>query len=95
MRLAQWVEEQIKDVTKAGGEALSKRDVLKSLSERAKVSLMTLAPVERGARMGNYDKARAVSEATGWKVTIPELCDEEPSSIIAKIIHQYQEECGT
>jgi transcriptional regulator with XRE-family HTH domain len=89
MKLTQWVEEQIRDAG-ARGESLSKKAVLKALAERAAVSVMTLAPVERGAKMGNYEKARAISKATSWKVTIPELCDDQPCEVIEALITEYQ-----
>lgn len=91
MNLAKWVEQQMQSAAEAG-QAVTKNDVLKALAERASVSLMTLAPVERGARMGNYGKARAISQATDWMVTIPELCDEFPDTVISRIIFQHQRE---
>ena len=69
MKLAKWVEAQVKKT----GEF--KTHVLKGLSESSGVSLLTLQQVERGGRMTNYTKAKQVSEATGGKVTIKDLCE--------------------
>lgn len=53
----------------------TKTAVLRELSAKAKVSLLTLQGVERGATMRLYDKAKAVSEATGGKVRIIDICE--------------------
>lgn len=58
--------------------------VLKDLAKKAKVSLLTLQSVERGAMMRLFDKAKSVSEATGGEVTIMELCDDRAAEIAPK-----------
>ena len=42
---------------------------------RRGVAILTLQNVERGGKMQNYDKAKQVSEATGGKVSIKDLCE--------------------
>jgi hypothetical protein len=74
MRLEQWIDEQVAEML-GKGTPTSKRAVLEALAQRAGVSYMTLVPVAKGSRLAIYLKARAVSEATGWGVTIPELCE--------------------
>lgn len=69
MRLSEWVDAESKT------RNLSRRDVLAKLAVDSGVSMMTLVPVDRGAQMGLYKKAKAVSVATGHQVTIPELCE--------------------
>ena len=54
---------------------VSRRKVLAVLAERSGVSLMTLGPVDRGAKMQNYPKAKAIEDATRGKVTIKDLCE--------------------
>jgi transcriptional regulator with XRE-family HTH domain len=82
MNLGTWVSEQ------AETKRTSKRAVLEALAERSGVSFMTLESTARGARMGNYQKAKSVSAATNWKVTIPDLCDETPADTIRRIVAQ-------
>ncbi len=48
---------------------------LQELAETAEVSYTTLKSVRRGMRLKKYDVAKRVSEATGGKVTIKELCE--------------------
>ncbi len=81
MRLRDWVEREM------AARDLSRAKVLEDLAERSGVSLMTLRPVENGLLMGNYQKAKAVSKATDWEVTIPELCDDDPALVLANIVH--------
>lgn len=74
MRLEQWIDEQVTKMAETGTPT-TKRAVLEELARRAGVAYMTLVPVAKGSRLAIYLKARAVSEATGWRVTIPELCE--------------------
>lgn len=48
---------------------------VRELSEKTGVSRMTLFKVIKGYRMKNYDKARAISEATQGIVRIEDLCE--------------------
>jgi hypothetical protein len=84
MKLEAWVKER------TATTGTSKRAVLEDLAERAGVAYITLEPIARGARMGNYGKALSVSEATGWKVSVLDLCDPDPERTAAHIIAQYQ-----
>lgn len=69
MKFTEWVAK------KAKKENDFKTNILKALSQKCGVSLLTLQNVERGGRMDSYAKAKQVSEATGGKVTVQELCD--------------------
>jgi hypothetical protein len=69
VKLTEWVAKEVQRLR------TNKTTVLTVLARKARVSLMVLQGVERGARMGQYAKAKAVSEATGGKVTIKELCE--------------------
>lgn len=70
MKLAVWVaKEMIKDKK----NPQSKTAVLKKLSADSGVSLLTLQGVERGGKLVLFPKAKAISEATGGKVTPLEL----------------------
>lgn len=70
MKLSKWVEKQVKETKEY------KTTVLKKLAERSGVSFLTLQKAELGAMMGSYKKAKSVSEATGGKVTVKDLCEE-------------------
>lgn len=72
MKFEDWVTEQL-----AQKNGMSRRRFLEEFSEQCGVSYMTLAPLDKGSRMGLYEKAKAVSRATNWKVTIPELCGDK------------------
>jgi transcriptional regulator with XRE-family HTH domain len=69
MTLHEWIDRRVSAL------GVSRRAILEDLSDLAGVSVVTLSAVDRGARLGRYDKARALSEATGGKVTIKELCE--------------------
>lgn len=80
MKLKDWITTQT-------GPQVTRRAVLEALAKRSGVSFQTLEPVAgRGTRMGNYQKAKAVSAATDWKVTIFDLCDETPE-VTARLTH--------
>lgn len=70
MKLATWVEKQVK------ARHVSKTRVLRELAKKSKVSLMTLQVAERGGKLSVYAKAKQVAEATDNKVTVKELCEE-------------------
>ncbi len=69
MTLSEYVELEVKRTDK------NKTAVLRDLAKVSGVSLLTLQGAERGATMRRYDKAQAVSQATGGKVTVKELCE--------------------
>jgi hypothetical protein len=80
MRLETWVDRHIQNGTHKTREA-----VIEDLARRSRVSKQTLKPTIRGMLLGNYTKARQVSEATGWAVSIPELCDKDPNPVLEAI----------
>lgn len=49
--------------------------VYRALARASGVHWQTIKDVDRGMRLSNYDKAKALSNATGGKVSIKELCD--------------------
>lgn len=73
MTLAKYVEEEMKRREKAE-QPVYKTNILKELAKKSKVSLLTLQNVERGGKIKLYDKALAISKATGGKVKVEELC---------------------
>jgi hypothetical protein len=79
MNLGKWVEEQAK------ATGTNRRQVLETLATKSGIAFVTLESAARGARMGLYGKARAVSEATDWKVSVLDLCDETPNET-AKLV---------
>lgn len=70
MNLTIWVNKQAEKL------GVYKTNVLKDLAKKSGVSFLTLQILERGGKMQNYDKAKAVSEATDGKVTIKDLCEK-------------------
>jgi hypothetical protein len=60
---------------KAEDPPIYKTNILKELAKSSKVSLLTLQNIERGGKIQLYAKARAISEATGGKVKVEELCE--------------------
>ena len=83
MKLGQWVDEHARATSK------NRRTVLEDLAKLAGIAFVTVEATARGARMGNYKKAMAVSEATGWVVTVVELCDENPEQAARRIAAQF------
>ena len=75
MTLEEWVLERIASAANVGTTATAD-SVCRALAESSGVSFVTVSGAYRGARMGLYTKARAVSKATGWQVSIPELCGD-------------------
>lgn len=69
MKLSEYVAKEVKRQGK------NKTAILKELAQVSNVSLLTLQGAERGATMRMYDKAKAVSDATGGKVRISDLCE--------------------
>lgn len=69
MTLHEWVTLQSQQ------QQCSRTAILENLAKKSKVSLATLRPVDRGAKIRNYQKAQEVSKATGSSVTITELCE--------------------
>jgi len=72
MTLEDWVLERVQ----ASDGMATADSVLRALADSSGVSFVTVSGAYRGARMGLYTKARAVSKATGWKVSIPTLCGD-------------------
>jgi hypothetical protein len=79
MTLDEWVKAEQAAAVEHKGEKPSVLTVLTRLADAAGVSVMTIRPVAKGSTMGLFDKALAVSRATGWKVSVPELCMKFPS----------------
>lgn len=69
MKLSDWVAKEAKR------QSEFKTNVLKRLAKQSGVSLLTLQIVERGGNMDSYGKAKQVSEATGGKVSVKDLCE--------------------
>jgi DNA-binding phage protein len=69
MTLEEWVAAE---VARTGQ---NKTSVLRALSEKAQVSLVTLQSVAKGMPLMLYPKALAVSRATDGQVTVQELCE--------------------
>lgn len=91
MNLSTWIDKQLAK-EKTEGRSATRRSVLQTLATVADVSLATLSPLDRGARMTHYEKALAVSRATGYAVSVIELCDPEPAVTLSEIIRQAESE---
>lgn len=79
MTLDKWINQQAK------ARNVSRQVVMRDLAGAAKVNFATVSNSARGALMGRYDKARSIAEATSWEVSVIELCDPDPGSMLAKI----------
>lgn len=49
---------------------------LKTVAKDSGITILTLRNASKGMIIKLYPVARAISKATGWRVTIPELCEE-------------------
>ncbi len=49
---------------------------LKTVAKDSGITVLTLRNIYNGMRVKLYPVARAISKATGWRVTIPDLCEE-------------------
>ncbi len=62
------------------GEATSRNvtvtAVLEEAAGKVEISLTTLKACYGGQRLNRYDKAKPLSEYTGGKVSVEDLCDE-------------------
>lgn len=76
MTLDRYVVAELKKLNPPGGpRVVGKTEFLRRLAEKSGVSLLTLQNVERGGKIVQYPKAKQVSDATGGKVTIEDLCE--------------------
>lgn len=76
MTLAKYIEVELKRRRKASENgSVHKTAILKELSEKCSVSLLTLQNVERGGKIRLYQKAKAISDATGGVVKVEDLCE--------------------
>lgn len=59
---------------------------LKTVCKDSGITILTLRNVCNGMVIKLYPVARAISKATGWRVTIPDLCEEgkPPNSVLAQ-----------
>lgn len=80
MRLDEYVDHVL-----AMGQKRPRKDVIRELAEASGVAYQTLAQAERGARLSLYDKAAAVARATGYVVSVIELCDPAPAEMLARL----------
>ncbi len=67
MKFEEWVE------SKRGDD--SRTAFLRTFSKKCGVSVQTLQSVVKGARISFYQRAKAISEATGDEVTVQDLCE--------------------
>lgn len=74
MTLLEWVESRMKET------GLSREKTQRALADKSGVSYTTIVNTTKGARMGRYDKAEALSKATEWQVSIDVLCRREANA---------------
>ena len=60
------------DLCRDGG---TRTRVYRALARASGVHWQTIKDCDRGMRLANYSKAKALSDATDGKVSIKELCD--------------------
>ena len=71
MKFPEYVQQQVKQ-----RKLRYKSEFLRAFAEECGVAFITLSKLEQGQQMVRYDKAKAISDATGNKVTIRELCEK-------------------
>ena len=71
MKFSDYVASQVKK------QGTTKTSFLRDFAAQCGVAYVTLTSVARGAKMTRYDKAKQVSDATGNKVTVKELCEKD------------------
>ncbi len=69
MKLNDWIDQRVKS------SGISRAKVIEELAKASRVSLTTLISVDAGMTMGNYHKAKQISEATDLDVSIGDLCE--------------------
>lgn len=75
MKFPEYVRQQV-NVQNKSGPKTTKTQFLRAFALKCDVAFATLTSLERGLKLVRYDKAKQISEATGNKVTIRELCDK-------------------
>lgn len=71
MKFPEYVEKESKKLQ------VSKTQFLRDFAVKSGVAFITVTSIARGFKLVRYDKAKSVSEATGNKVTIKELCEKD------------------
>jgi len=66
MTLTEWIDRQ---------PELTRGEVYDRLAKESGVSAQTVGNIDRGMRLNTYNRAKALSDAIGGKVTIRELCE--------------------
>jgi len=70
--------------------AQSPHGEMKRIEREARVGYQTLIRAKNGIRLNEYDVAKRISDATGGKVSVAELCEAPP--VVAAPIEQPSEE---
>lgn len=71
MKFPDYVAAQVKK------QQITKTKFLHNFAAESGVAFATLTSLARGLKMVRYDKAKQVSDATGNKVTVKELCEKD------------------
>jgi hypothetical protein len=74
MKFSEWIDKETVN------RRMNRTQIIRELSEvlTAKglhISIATLSTCDRGARIKSYWRAKALSDATGGAVSVPELCE--------------------
>lgn len=72
MKLALWIDKELAGKSRKYNY---KSEVIAELSKKSGVSTVTIENASRGLLLTRYDKAKALSEATGGKVSVEDLCE--------------------
>jgi len=71
MNFSEYVDKEAKK------QKISKSQFMREFAVKCGVAYITVTNVARGIKLVRYDKAKSVSDATGNKVTIKELCEKD------------------
>jgi DNA-binding transcriptional regulator YdaS (Cro superfamily) len=68
VKLSEWIDKKV-------SATRSRTSVRQELATISGVSFVTVTHVDSGMRLKSYEKAKALSDATGGKVSTEELCE--------------------
>lgn len=71
MKFPDYVAAQVKK------QQVTKTQFMRDFAKASGVAFATITSLSRGLKMVRYDKAKQVSDATGNKVTVKELCEKD------------------
>ena len=70
-------------------------ETLKVVARQSGISIITVRNVYNGMQLRLYEVAKAISQATNFYVSIPELCEHQPSKrILTQFFYMRKQKPG-